>query len=616
MHADRHAPGRAAFRRGRIRRAGRTGVLLGCALLLAGCASMPDSSDVSKVGSEQRPDADPQVRVFGVKPQKNEQPLEIVRGFLEATTSDEADYQTAREYLTTAEAIRWDPFARVSVVSGGPQLTPQHSLGQQDETDATIALSADQVAALDRDQSYTPARAAYRATLHLIKTSTGDWRIDSLPDGLVLVDSDFQRIYQSVNRYYYAQLGPDTERTSLGEDVLVADPVYVRRRIDPVTATVQALLAGPSAWLQPVVTSAFPSGTRLLGEGLALDDSGGLHVKLRDAVARAGRPQCERMAAQLLHTVQDLSSARVASVEVQRADGGSVCTLGRDAAQVYAPARVEGSAGQQYYVDTANRVVSVPQSSETARRVPGPLGDGQLKVESVVVSRDEETAAGVSTDGRTLYVAPLAPGGAARTAVTSKGHNAADRLSAPSFDGLGDVWVADRDPQAPRLVMWRDGQSMDVSVPNLADGRIEAVRGAADGVRIALLVERDGHTTLQLGRVERTGTPDRPQVSVTELRAVAPQLQDVEAVSWAGESRLVVVGRQSRGVQQLQYVDTDGSATYIPSLPGISKVSAVAASEDQSRPLLVDTDAGMYRLPVDNDWQQVSPDGTAPVYPG
>ena len=267
----------------------------------------------------------------------------------------------------------------------------------------------------------------------------------------------------------------------------------------------------------------------------------------------------------------------------------------------------DGSAGQ------SSATADSPTASVSASAISwswAPSQPAPARIVTRFAFRSSAAAcASSSSDGTTR-------GCAARTAVTSKGHNAADRLSAPSFDGLGDVWVADRDPQAPRLVMWRDGQSMDVSVPNLADGRIDAVRVAADGVRIALLVERDGHTTLQLGRVERTGTPDRPQVSVTELRAVAPQLQDVEAVSWAGESRLVVVGRQSRGVQQLQYVDTDGSATYIPSLPGISKVSAVAASEDQSRPLLVDTDAGMYRLPVDNDWQQVSPDGTAPVYPG
>ncbi|WP_329812639.1 LpqB family beta-propeller domain-containing protein, partial [Streptomyces sp. GSL17-113] len=85
-----------------------------------------------------------------------------------------------------------------------------------------------------------------------------------------------------------------------------------------------------------------------------------------------------------------------------------------------------------------------------------------------------------------------------------------DRLTAPSWDGLGDLWVADRDPDNPRLLRLRGGKERpdEVRVPDLDKGeRIESLRISSDGVRIALLVrERDGHTSLQLGRVVRRGT--------------------------------------------------------------------------------------------------------------
>ncbi|GAA1903254.1 LpqB family beta-propeller domain-containing protein [Streptantibioticus ferralitis] len=591
-----------------------SGALLCSALLMTGCASMPDTGEVTKVGNQQRADSDPQVRVFGVQPQKNEQPMQIVRGFLEATTSDEADYQTAKKYLA-GSAVKWDPFAQITVLSGGPQLDPERANVAREDVGTTITLTGGQIATVDRKHSYSPATSTYRTDFHLIKVA-GEWRIDSLPDGLVLSESDFQRIYRSVNMYYFAQLGPEEGQIPLAKDVLVADPVYVRRRIDPVTSTVQALLAGPSNWLQPVVTSAFPAGTQLKSQKLSLDDSGKLRVQLSDVAVRVGRDQCQRMAAQLLHTVQEQSSAQVTSVEVAGPDGSTLCSLGHDQAQAYAPSRLVGSGAQQYFVDTDHRMVTVSGNEETAHRVLGPFGETTARLQSVAVSRDGETAAGVRTDGRSLYVAPLSSGGSAREVLSSEAHDPSQGLTAPSWDGLGNLWVADRDPQHQRLLMWRDGKTTEVSVPNLADGQIKALRVAADGVRIALLVDHGGRTTLQLGRIERSGTVDHPQVSVTELRAVAPQLDDVEAASWAGGSRLVVVGKQSRGVQQLQYVDTDGSAAYTPTLPGISKVSAVAAFEDQQRPLLVASDEGMYRLPNDADWQQVSPDGTGPVYPG
>ncbi|MDF3292982.1 LpqB family beta-propeller domain-containing protein [Streptomyces silvisoli] len=597
-----------------IKRGVTSGALICCALLLTGCATMPDTSDVTKVGNEQRADSDPQVRVFGVQPQKNEQPMQIVRGFLEATTSDEADYQTAKKYLT-GQAVQWDPFAQITVLSGGPQLDQERASEAREDVGTTITLTGGQVATVDRKHSYSPATSAYRTSYHLVKVA-GEWRIDSLPDGLVLSESDFQRIYRSVNLYYFAQLGPEESQIPLAKDVLVADPVYVRRRIDPVTSTVQALLAGPSNWLQPVVTSAFPAGAWLKSQKVSLDDSGKLRVQLGGTVARAGQGQCQRMAAQLLHTVQEQSSTQVTSIDVVGPDGATLCSLGHDQAQAYAPARVVGNGAQQYYVDTDHRMVAVAGNAETAHPVPGPFGEASAHLQSVAVTRDGQTAAGVRADGRSLYVAPLSSGGTAREALTSEARDPSQGLSAPSWDGLGNLWVADRDPQHQRLLTWRDGKTTEVSVPNLADGQIKSLRVAADGVRIALLIQQGGRTTLQLGRIERSGTAQQPQISVTELRAVAPQLDDVEAASWAGESRLVVVGKQSRGVQQLQYVDTDGSAAYTPTLPGISKVSAVAAFEDQQRPLLVASDEGMYQLPIDGDWQQVSPDGTAPVYPG
>ena len=41
--------------------------------------------------------------------------------------------------------------------------------------------------------------------------------------------------------------------------------------------------------------------------------------------------------------------------------------------------------------------------------------------------------------------------------VTSNGRTTTDRLSAPSWDSRGDLWVADRDPDNPRLLRFANG---------------------------------------------------------------------------------------------------------------------------------------------------------------
>ncbi|MGK5628593.1 LpqB family beta-propeller domain-containing protein [Streptomyces sp. URMC 123] len=603
---------------GRGRGRGRALVLFACGVLLGtGCASMPDSGEVDRVDASQRADADSQVRVWGVPPRPGAQPSEIVRGFLEATTSDESDYRTARLYLTEQASKRWQPSQQTTVLADGP-LAQQadRSNADREENGYTAELTGKRLATVDNKHAYRPEGGAYRVTVHLIKVGD-DWRIDTPPVGLVLGQSDFQRIYHSVNKYYFAHSDPGADKAGGRKEVLIADPVYLRRRIDPIAETVRALLAGPTNWLDPVADSKFPSGTALEDNDLALDDSNGLTVRLNDKAARVEPAQCSKMAAQLLFTVQDQTSTKLSRVQL-KSDGGELCVLTRLQAEAYAPAGLKKHAEQQYFLDAEHRLVSLSDNSDTPRRVPGPFGDGALPLKSVGVSRDETMAAGVSATGRQLYVARLAQGAPrGEPRLHSEAKRPEDGLTAPSWDGAGDLWVADRDPARPRLLRLRGGggQPEQVAVPSLGDGRIEALRVASDGVRIALLVNRGGRTTLELGRVERSANKDGPPLSVNDLQSIAPRLEQVVSASWAGGSRLVVVGKEA-GVQQLQFMETDGSASNIATLPGINGVKAVAASEDESKPLIANSEDGIVRLPMDANWQLVTKEGSAPVYPG
>ncbi|MCA6094599.1 hypothetical protein LE181_20810, partial [Streptomyces sp. SCA3-4] len=170
--------------------------------LLAGCASMPDSGSVNSVDSSQRADADAQVRVYGVPPRKNEQPLELVAGFLEATTSDDPGYETARMYLAKNVKRQWDPSAETTVLSQTPQVRVESSGGDR-EQGFTVTLTGKQIAKVDAKHAYKPEERDYRARLHMARED-GEWRIDALDPGLVLGASEFQRIYRSVNKYYFA----------------------------------------------------------------------------------------------------------------------------------------------------------------------------------------------------------------------------------------------------------------------------------------------------------------------------------------------------------------------------------------------------------------------------
>ncbi len=601
------------------RRPVRVGAYACCgALLLAGCASMPDSGDLR--GVESTPRQDSQVRVYAMPPRDDAQPAEIVQGFLEALTSDDAKYETARKYLTESAGKVWDPYRSTTVLTDAPN-PDSGNAGNRDGADGSSVyrLSGSKVATVDEQHAYSPDSGTYSKTVHLTRLKdTKQWRIDGLPQGVVMGKSDFQRNYVSINKYYYTSNSNSGAGGPLGT---VADPVYVREQVDPMTQMVRALLKGPTRWLDPVVRSSFPSGTELKKgvKSLSPDDRNRVTVPLNHKADHVGRSQCTRMAAQLLFTFQDLTPTGVDEVELQKSDGSQLCVLTENQAGSVALHGTGHRPEYQYFIDDKQRLVRMPNGDKKPEPVPGALGEGDKKLRAAAVSRDESSAAGVSTDGSSLYVGSLVSGGSLGEAVLhSAGRTEDDRLTTPSWDGRGDLWVADRDPKKPRLLLLRkgEGEPLTVETPSL-DGRVEAVRVAADGVRIALIVEKDGKSSLQIGRIVRDTSGDQPTVSILEPRSVAPQLEEVTAMSWAGDSRLVVIGREQGGVQQMRYVQVDGSAPVGTAPSTLTGVKEIAASEDERLPLVAHSEEdGIVRLSSGEQWQKVVKDGTAPVYPG
>ncbi|MFF9350001.1 LpqB family beta-propeller domain-containing protein [Streptomyces sp. NPDC014734] len=588
---------------------------------------MPTTGDVKPVDGP--PLGDSQVQVYAVAPRANATPNEIVDGFLESMTSDDPKFETTRQYLTQRARGTWRPSAFTTVLAEAPNRSDR-PLNDNDPgvTELAYTLTGEKVATVDGQSAYQPlAPIDYNETLHLVREDGPDgkeWRIDVVPDGLLLGQSDFRRLYRSVDKYYFAT-GRTGERPTL-----VADPVYLRSRTDPatrmdtVTQAVRRLLAGPTDWLRPVVRSGFPPGTALKKgvTSLPADDNNVLSVPLGKKADDVGQGTCRMMAAQILYTVRDLTSARIEEVHLQRSDDSKLCVLAANEAEEFASDGSSSGLDSQYFVDAKGHMERIPGSTRgggTPEPVSGPFGSA-LRAGEIAVARDEQWAAAVSYDKTSLYTSSIVSDNELSAAlVISRGKKEQDRLSAPSWDGRGDLWVADRDRGGPRLLrlVGGTGKPQEVEVPGLGDGRIEALRMSADGVRIALLVTQDGHTTLRIGRVERHGEGEEQQVSVVDLRQAAPQLTDVTAMSWSGRSRLVVVGREQGGVQQVRYVQTDGSAPASGALPGLNQVLSIAAADDEQLPLMAATlSDGIVKLSPGDNWQAVVKEGTALVYPG
>ncbi|WP_055587004.1 LpqB family beta-propeller domain-containing protein [Streptacidiphilus griseoplanus] len=588
------------------------------AVLLAGCAAMPDNGEVSEVNAaEHGDDQNLQVRVFPVHPQKGLDPQELLQNFLDATVGDEAGYTTAKEYLTEQEAQRWRPEAKVVVLTGNPQLR----LTTTTDSRAQVTADGNSVAELDGNKTFRPEKGGFR-TVFTFEKVKGEWRISHLPDGLIVNETNFSNVYERVNRYYFAAADPSGPAS--GRSVLVPDPIYLRRRIDPLTEAAKAVAEGPSEWLAPAVTSAL-DGVTVLSQQTSPDDSREVRVKVSAPDLRERHQGCLRMAVQLLSTFTDQAAGSVSRVSVLDRSGRSGCQA--DAQQVRAYTAV--SAGGLYYQEYSSRqlmklagddgsLAGTPAPADSVR-VPGPLGDPhqQPRMRSVAVRRDGGLAAAVPQNGRALYEAALTPG-AKLEPIPQVTSQAGPGLSEPTWDAQGDLWIADRDPAAPRVLMVRGTHAYPVTVEGLGGRTVQDLRIASDGTRIALLLaDAEGARTVEMGLVRHSGTQAAPQAVISGLRPVAPQLVDVTAVSWADTDQLLVLGQEAEGVKHPQLVGVDGSHSDATTLQAPEGETRVAASEDPKSAVYADSqDHTIYRLEPNGQWRAVARNAMGPLYPG
>ncbi|MGF1432279.1 LpqB family beta-propeller domain-containing protein [Kitasatospora sp. LaBMicrA B282] len=619
-------------------------------LLAAGCATMPDSGGPEPVRPPSGADQGVQVRVIPVPPRDGQSPREVLQDFLDAAISDEHDYQTAREYLTPEAVNTWQPDSGAVILN---EIRPIAAPGDGDPDHATVTLHEQETGSLDARHTYRAQDAKndqYDATFKLINVAKdsgkdgkdtaarAQWRISELPSELILNLTNFRNAYQQADRYFFTLPDPGLPAGNTGSDqsVLVPDPIFVRRRIDPASAAALALAKGPSDWLRPAVRSAFdgadPAAT------VNTDDPRNPTLKVNGVDFQTSESQCNQMAAQLYFTLLSVSGpGSIEKVTLNAARGGCFFSTAEAKGSSWAPGSLTGGSatdlpyarnadtGQLVRLDSSAAVAGVLGSTG----LPAALRPGGGQLGPFAVRRDGKAAAVVSGDGRALYLANLDDsakqlGSALITSLAPNGQG----LGSPSWDGLGGLWVVDRNPAASQVYLMVHGQNRFAPVPvqlpvEDTGDTVDTVKLSSDGTRAALLLLDPVTRTrsLAIGLVVRSGAGPAP-ATITAVRPIAPQLADVTSVAWADPDQLLALGRESEGVQQLHYVPTDGSAgpDNAATLQAVDGMTAVAASEDRTAQVLADSkdqDHTVYSLSggAAAQWK-ADGHGVLPSYPG
>jgi hypothetical protein len=366
----------------------------------------------------------------------------------------------------------------------------------------------------------------------------GEWRIADPPDGLVILEPDFARIYDEVDLFFV-----DPTRTRL-----VPDPRYLITGEAQPTALVERLFEGPSPALRTAVRN--PLGGQSLRRAVTVD--GATATVDFDALADDPEQVPVELFAQLVWT---LDQAQIRSVLVL-VEGERVQIDGVPAQQTvddwasYDPDAVPVD-GVGHYLDGG-----ILRTVTEGDPVPGPAGAGDYRLTSATAAADARTGA------LSFLVGVTAPrGGTTSLLAGPYGETLAPVLTGGSLTEptvaatRTEAWVVREGTDVVRVLP--GAAPATVEAPTLAQlGNAEALQLSPDGVRAAVVVDRPGGPRLYVGTIVRA---EEGAVALRDLREVTPALTGVSDVAWRDSSHLIVLAEDAAEDRTVPYeVGVDG----------------------------------------------------------
>lgn len=559
----------------------------------AGCASVPDSSPVQVLRRVTEGDGP----VLPPGPVEGSNPLDLVRGFVNAAGSSADRHGAARRFLAP-EAGDWDDAAGVTVLDGLFNTVYPHDLPRPGVDTTTVRIRGTAIGRVGADGAFEAAQFPVEVDLGLVRRDD-QWRISRLPDGVLVPLSDFRANYRHIGVYVV-----DPVRRAVVADLRYLPAVPTRAQA---ARAMDLLLAGPSAALRGAAVSQLPPQARLRANVAESPDGGALTVDLTGlgGLDEAGR---RLLAAQVVLTLAEVNVGRVRLL----VDGTPLLPglpeLTRD--------DVAGLTAAQPGADVPALVVSGGRVSMLTgpgqgEPLAGQAGNGSFDVESAATTADGRRLAVVARAGgaRRLLVGGGADGGLSAVPLE------AGSMTRPSWtpDG-GEVWTVLDGAVVTRVLADRlaAGTATPVNAVDLTSlGPVQALRLSRDGMRVAAVVGGG----LVSGAVARSIDG---QVTIRNVRVLRPaDLGEVVGVDWRTADTLVAISR--RGDRSVSQVSVDGLALQpVPPSNLTPPLTAVAAAAD--RPLLVTDQAGVWSFAGgDSDtWRLVvgGVPGAVPVYPG
>jgi hypothetical protein len=569
----------------------RGALFLALVLVVSACSTVPSNSPLIQI--TQVPVRPPEaIGLEPVPPSPGATPEEVVRGFIEASASTRRGHPVAREHLAPQPAGTWSDETGITLIRSDYATVTTEA--------GSVLLTGALVGTVDERGLFALGAGETFSREFTLEQADDEWRISAPPDGLIMLEPDFERLYDERAAFF---LDPTGQR-------LVPDPRYLIQGEAQPTALVQRLIEGPSPALAAGVRNAL-SGVELRSAVTVEGQSASVDLTW---IGTDAAPELAGLSAQLVWTLHEIDDPRITSVEVLL-DGEPAGIEGVPSEQTVEDwASVDPDAvpvdGVGHFV-TAGSLRTVTAGEPT----PGPAGAGAYGLTSAAVS------AATGTGELSFLVGVRAgPAGATLLAGPYAGELAAvldaRTLSVPTVAATrSEAWVIRDGTSVVRAPA--GGPPQAVSVPTLPSlGRAEVLRLSPDGVRTALVVAGEQSPKVYVSTVVRG---EGGSVALRDLRQVAPGLTRVQDVAWADSGTLLVLAGKAGENRVVPYrVGIDGwGLVEVPTAGLPSQPTSIAAAP--TRQPLVNAGGTIWQL-AGGTWvtlvrgEEPLP-GTSPFYP-
>ena len=481
-------------------------------MMLVACATLPNIS-ANQLGPKiETGNANETLYYSPVGPFDSASQEQIISGFLYAGNGPQEDYAVAREFLTASFAAKWKPAAETLIQSGETRVISN--------TGTKIRMEVPFDARVAQDGTYESTPGASRVIEFRLLQVFGKWRIASAPNLTILLRPNFGLLFQPVSVYFW-----DQNLTHLIPEVR-----WFPTKAAIATRITNALIAGPSPWLQPAVQNILPKGTKLNINSVTVTGGNAL-VDLNATALKVPAWKRPYLRSQLLATLSEVSGVMDVTVSIERtvqeiANGSSGISESPSNLPV-----VLTKDGLFHIAGTNTFEINDTQSPVR-----------ELEAKGFAISVDESFLALRGYDSIHTYTLGL-------IGVKDKLVDQRSKLLDPTLDPFDEVWTASYKKGSEIKVIDKAGNVVTIPNPYGFGSAIRAISMSPEGSRLAIVHDYYNGSTVDIFPVVRDKS--RKVVALAEPNRLTQFGKSTQCIGWVDRVTLAGLVSDSRGTQSM-----------------------------------------------------------------